>query len=60
MLDPIAYAWAACNPRVPPPESLECRAVTATEVATKDPAQIERDRAYQREWRRRRRVALAI
>jgi hypothetical protein len=24
MLDPVAIAWAHCNPRVPPPASLRC------------------------------------
>nr|DAK77259.1 MAG TPA: hypothetical protein [Caudoviricetes sp.] len=38
MIDPIAFAWAHCNPRVPAPESLSCRKVTETDEQREEEA----------------------
>jgi hypothetical protein len=53
--DPIHIAWLACNPGKPVPPELHVGPATAEGAPQPDPVRAERNRAYQREYQRRRR-----
>jgi hypothetical protein len=55
-VDPITYAWAACNPGKRPPAELECRPLPVPEeVEAQTAAKREEQRIYQRQYMAERR-----
>lgn len=63
-VDVISWAWRAVNPRTSPPDSLNCQAITAEhvlrmEVVAKKRERTDEERAYMREYQRRRRAKAA-